>query len=197
MITDGILTDDAGWRLLWFHWGIIFEKSLNVCVHVNPWWSADARPQFHTWSDCVSVLVGSFFEIFHASQTRRARGIWAFFRGEISCREYIWHLFCSPFCLGDKWQNILTFFLPGIYHLRWHLPTVDRDFCRYLWHIAPALSHWQMSTTEKCINCSLLSNIGYFFLSPCPCLLVNCILVKNPWFIRGLVKACVKLDKIS
>lgn len=111
MMTDGISIDDAGSRLLWFQTGIIFEKSWNVCVHVNPWRSADARPHFHTWSDGVSILVGSFFEIFHASQTRCVRGIWAFFRGEISCREYIWHLcFFSPFCLGDKWQNIFTFF---------------------------------------------------------------------------------------
>lgn len=107
-----------------------------------------------------------------------------FFRGEISCREYIWHLFCSPFCLGDKWENSFTFFscLVFITSVDIYLPwtEISADTCDTL-HPANHIDWCPPERNASTVHtCSLLSNMGYFFLSPCPHLLMNYVLVEKP-----------------
>lgn len=160
-------------------------------MNVNPRQCADARPlaSDHVETGPVSHSLTGFLcksEVtqlrhFHAFKTR-ARGSWASFKGEIYCREYIWHLFCSSFCLGDKWENIFPLFFcqEFITSVDIYLPwtEISADTCDALhraYHNDGCSPERNASTIH---TCSLLLNMPYFFLSPCPQLLENIIVLK-------------------
>lgn len=143
-----------------------------------PWRSAEARPRFHTRPDCVSVLVGSFFETFSrfSNSCQRNRSFPA---------ENIFDIcFALPSALGINEKTASLFFscLEFITSVDIYLPwtEISADTCDTL-HPANHIDWRPPERNASTVHtCSLLSNMGYFFLSPCPHLLMNYVVVEKP-----------------
>lgn len=132
---------------------------MNNGVSVNPWHPAEPVVGIlvsHTRAGCVYVLVRShsaLWDIFMLLKVVVSEELKLFLEKRFPAENVFDICFAHPSALGiNEKTSFFIFFLPGIHHFCWHLPTVDGDGCRYSWHIAPGLSKWLMSTWEECIN---------------------------------------------